>query len=66
MVCPHRCHQHKCNTWCQVVLALAAAAAEAARSAPGAADAEDAAYTRSMLEDLCALLLVPVSPQNRR
>jgi hypothetical protein len=50
----------------QVVLALARTAAEAARAAHAAAAPKDAAYTRSMLADLCALLLVPVSPQNNR
>jgi hypothetical protein len=55
-----------CDTCFQVVKALATAAAEAARSAFTAADAEDAAYTHSMLADLCSLLLVPASPQNRR
>ena len=55
-----------CDMYFQVVKALATAAAEAARSASTAADAEDAAYTHSMLADLCALLLILVSPQNHR
>lgn len=56
----------------QVVVSLAAAATEAAHVARGGEQqddedgAEDGAYTRAALTDLCALLLHPVSPQNSR